>query len=224
MGDLTQLIESKDLRAFVFYVLSKSHPEWSAISPSSSGKYHPVGERGKSGTMIHIRSCMAFGMEGMRRYFGDNMNVDPKVRDELAFSIILHDWAVRGDPVTRKTSGILPQWGAHTHKEHGNIAAEIIGNELLPRFLAVFSNRISDEEELKEMVEHACFAIRNHYGIWTSPNYGGMKPDNPELTNLARMLQEADYYATRAFLTEHDPEIMNVTFANASPLKIARKK
>lgn len=224
LGDLIQLIESDDLRAFTMYILSKSHAEWSTISPSSSGKYHPKGERGTSGTMHHLRSCMAFGMEGLRRYYGDVTLVDPVVRDELAFSILLHDWAVRGDPVTRKTAGTAPPWGQHTHKEHGFIAADIIEKEMLPRFLNVFSAHIKDEEELKSMVANAAFAIRNHYGIWTMPSFGGMKPDDPELTNLARLLQEADYYSTRAFLNEHDQELINNTFATSSPLKIARRK
>ena len=209
------MIEDDDLRAFTYFVLSQSHPDFWVIPASSSGKYHPVWENGEGGLIRHIKAGMALAMSGLRRYgysyetVGD-ANMNAKIRDIIAFSVLLHDWGKNGDP--------NKNWGKYTTKTHGEDTANLIQKDLLPKFIKFFPE-IKNTEELTDMVEQGCFAIANHYGIWSKEK---MKPNDEKMTDVARILQEADYYSSRKFISSVDEKEIKEVLKQNSPYMIKR--
>lgn len=209
------MIEDDDLRAFTYFVISQSHPDFWVIPSSSSGKYHPEWENGKGGLIRHVKAVMALAMSALRRYgysyetTGD-ADLNAKTRDIIAFSVLLHDWGKNGDP--------NKDWGKHTTKTHGEDAAKLIEEELLPKFIKFFPE-IKNVDELKDMVQQGCFAIRHHYGIWSKEK---MKPNDPKMTDIARILQEADYYSSRKFISSVDENEIKEVLSQNSPYMIKR--
>lgn len=216
---LTSLIEDDDLRGFAYFILSQTHPEFWVIPASSSGKYHPVWDNVKGGLIRHIKVTMGFALSAMRRYgyspeSAGDANYNAKFRDIIAFAVIFHDWGKNGHPVKK--------WGKHTSWTHGEDTAEMIEQELLPKFIKFFPE-IQNLEELKDMVKEACIAIYYHYGVWTK-RADKLTPSNSKLTDAARIVQEADYYASREMIKEIDQALLNKTYAENSHKVISRIK
>jgi hypothetical protein len=212
IDDLISLIEDDDLRGFTYFLLSQAHPDFWIIPSSSSGKYHPAWENGKGGLIRHVKAVAAFGLESLRRFgygndvMGADANENAEMRDMLIFAAIMHDWGKNGHPKTG--------WGKHTTKTHGEDTAKIIEEEMLPKFLKIFPE-IKAPEYLKEMVKQAMVAIYFHYGLWGKDK---VRPIDPKLTDLARCLQEGDYFSSRKFIKEVDIEEMKLIFAKMSPM------
>jgi len=223
---LCALIEHDGLRAFSIYVLSMSHPKFWEVAASSTKAYHPSYENsitkfnmpnGKevelTGLMMHIWSTMVFAMETLRRYgydekLGKHTSFDrARMRDIVAFSVILHDWAKNGNPVEK-------EWGPYTHKRHGEMASVIIMDQLLPMFLDRFPEA-PEHDEIREMVKESCDAISSHYGVWSSE---GLHPRDDKLTEAACILQEADFHSSRRFLGHPNTDAMMLTLRSCSPL------
>lgn len=218
---LSALIEHDGLRAFVVYVLSLSHPWFWKMPSSSTGKHHPNHEKEEmvikdglviTGLMKHIWMVMTFAMDGLRRYGYDSKRIGSlptpraRMRDVVAFSVILHDWARNGDPLSGK-------WGKYTDKKHGEMAADIIENKLLPMFLEKFPEA-PDKDELSAMVSEGCHAIKYHYGVWSVEK---VNPRDSLLTETDSILQEADFYSSRHFIGEPDRERMLEVLYSCSP-------
>ena len=216
IDDLISLIEDDDLRGFTYFLLSQSHKDFWVIPSSSSGKYHPEWENGKGGLIRHVKAVAAFGLESLRRfgYGNDFIGADPnenaEMRDMLIFAVIEHDWGKNGHPKTG--------WGKHTTKTHGEDTTKIIEEEMLPKFLKIFPE-VKNPEYLTDMVYKAAFAIRHHYSIWSTEK---LRPFDPKLTDLARCLQESDYFSSRKFIKEIDTEEMKLIFAKMSPMYYKR--
>ncbi len=221
MDRLVSLIEHDGLRAFAIYALSLANPKYWNMDSSSSGKYHPKHHNESwtlpdgsvvGGLMRHIWETMGMAVSGLHRYgydpkqVGSLPNDRARMRDIVAFAVVLHDWAKNGNPI----SG----WGKHTSPEHGEIASMTIRKELYPAFLEKFPEASEDVENLADMVKEACYAIKQHYGVWGG---GRMKPSHEKLTDAAKILQEADYYGTRSFLGEFDAERMYHEIGSCSP-------
>jgi hypothetical protein len=216
IDDLISLIEDDDLRGFTYFLLSQAHPDFWIIPSSSSGKYHPAWENGKGGLIRHIKGVGAFALSSMRRYgYGcDVPGMDPNniagMRDMLIFSVLLHDWGKNGHPKTG--------WGKHTTKTHGEDTAKIIEEEMLPKFLKIFPE-IKNQEYLTEMVKQATVAISEHYALWSTKK---IRPTDPTISDLSKILAEGDYMASRKFVKEIDIEAMKMIFAENSPMYVKR--
>lgn len=212
---LIWLIEDDDLRGFTYFILSQSHPTFWEMPSSSSGKYHPEWENGKEGLIRHIKAVMALALSSLRRYGysiespGD-ADENAKTRDILAFAVLTHDWGKNGHPTNN--------WGKHTTKTHGEDAAKIIKEEMLPKFIKFFPE-IKNKDELEDMVSKACFAIQHHYGVWSKDK---LKPTDPELTVEAKILQEADYYSSRKIIKDVDWDEIEKIYAENSPANLFR--
>jgi len=212
---LIWLIEDDDLRSFTYFILSQSHPTFWEIPSSSSGKYHPDWENGEGGLIRHIRAVMAFAMSALRRYGYSYETVsdadeNAKVRDILAFAVLTHDWGKNGHPAKN--------WGKYTTKTHGEDASKIIKEEMLPKFIKFFPE-IKNREELEDMVNKACFAVEHHYGVWSKAKF---KPTDERLTDIARILQEADYYSSRKVIKDIAWDEIETIYAENSPANIFR--
>jgi len=212
---LIWLIEDDDLRAFTYFILSQSHPTFWSIPSSSSGKYHPEYENGDGGLIRHIKVVMALALNAMRRFgysheYQSDANQNAKMRDIIAFAVITHDWGKNGHP--------LKDWGKFTTKTHGEDTAKIIEEELLPKFIKFFPE-IKNQEELKDMVQQACFSIQHHYGIWSKEK---LRPSDEKLNDIARIVHEADYYSSRKIFASIDNEEIEKTYAENSPAYVKR--
>jgi hypothetical protein len=219
---LTSLIEHDGLRAFAIYILSMSHPKFWMMPASSTGKHHPKHEQEPmeikeglviEGLMKHIWMVMTFAMDGLRRYGYDSKRIGSlptpraRKRDIVAFSVLLHDWARNGNPVEGK-------WGQYTDKKHGEMAADIIENQLLPVFLDKFPEA-PEHEWIREAVSEASFAIHHHYAAWSSD---GWLPRDSRLTEVASLLSESDFYSSRHFIGEPDRDRMLEVLKSCGPL------
>ena len=216
------LIEDDDLRAFTLFLVAQAHPTWWEIPSSSTLKYHPDWENVVStvpeyssqpmgGLMKHIFGVLVLALDGLRRH-----GIDPErpgtekdriaeLRDALVFAVLLHDWAKNGDPCNRE--GRQP-WGEHTFKYHGEVCAELLLEDQLPRFIDHCSE-IADEKGLRRMVGEAAEAIRHHYGVWSQE---GHKPQ--AITVDVNDLIEALIAAT------NDPAIDAIDASNAKAAAI----
>ena len=189
---------------------------------SSTGKHHPEHEKMDmelpNGTVItglikHIWMVMAYAMDGLRRYGYDSKRIGSlpairaRMRDVVVFAVLLHDWARNGNPLEGS-------WGKYTNKRHGEMAADIIENQLLPIFLEKFPEA-PEHDEIKRMVEEACKAIDVHYGIWSSAN---VNPRDPSLTEVDSLLAEADFYSSRHFVGEPDRDRLLEVLKSCSPV------
>jgi hypothetical protein len=102
------LIKNVDIRNFVIKVFDNVPDYGFKVSASSTGKYHPVDERGNLGTVIHSRRVVKWAV-----IFAEAFELtDPKDLDIVVASSILHDLGKRG-------FGKEPsRW---TLREHGSI-------------------------------------------------------------------------------------------------------
>jgi len=219
---LTSLIEHDGLRAFAIYVLSMSHPKFWDTPASSTGRHHPQHEKKDmelpngiviTGLIKHLWMVMVFAMDGLRRYGYDSKRIGSlptpraRMRDVVAFAVLLHDWARNGNPLEGK-------WGQYTNKLHGEMAADVIENQLLPVFLDKFPEA-PEHDEIKAMVSESCQGINWHYGIWSSDK---MHPRDPRLSDSDAILQEADFHSSRHFIGEPDRDRMLEVLKSCSPL------
>lgn len=212
---LIWLIEDDDLRAFTYFILSQSHPTFWDIPSSSSGKYHPEWENGNGGLIRHIKAVMALALASMRRYgyspeTPSDADENAKIRDILAFAVLTHDWGKNGHPAKN--------WGKHTTKTHGEDTAQVIKEEMLPKFIKFFPE-IKDIDGLEEMVSQGSFATENHYQIWSKAK---MKPNDERLTDIARILAETDFHSSRKIIKDIDWDEVEKIYAENSPAIVKR--
>jgi hypothetical protein len=104
--DLTEKIDSKDIRAFTHEALYNAPKKFWEAPSSSSGRYHPPEDQGKGGLVRHIikATCVA---EELSRFY-DLKNED---KDIVIAATLLHDI---------KKNGL--RWGEMTDYTHGLIA------------------------------------------------------------------------------------------------------
>lgn len=221
------MIECDVLRAYCIFLLAHSHPKFWTSPSSTTGKYHPEEQNRESevvpgvrvgGLISHSWHVMVTAFEAMRRYgYNERAPRDEriewaKVRDELAFASIIHDWAKCGDP----TKG---EWYDHTSNDHGEVAARVIIGPMLDGFLVAFPE-VSGEalDLLREMVEATAHAIEHHYGVWSRAR---LRPSSEKLSDVARMLQEGDYYSTRRCIAKFDGKQVLETLRRHSPSELS---
>jgi hypothetical protein len=221
------MIECDVLRAYCIYLLAHSHRKFWTSPSSMTGKYHPEDQNRDSevvpgvvvgGLISHTWHVLATCFEAMRRYgYSERASREDrvrwaKVRDELAFASIIHDWAKCGDP----TKG---EWFDNTTSDHGEVAAEIVRGPMLDRFLVAFPEVVEEPLELlREMVSDAAHAIEHHYGVWSRARH---RPSSSDMTDLDRMLQEADYYSTRRYIKGFDGKRVLDVMRKCSPSELA---
>lgn len=221
------MIECDVLRAYCIFLLAHSHPKFWTSPSSTTGKYHPEEQNRESevvpgvrvgGLISHSWHVMGMAFEAMRRYgYNERAPRDEriewaKVRDELSFASIMHDWAKCGDP----TKG---EWYGHTSNDHGEVAARVISGPMLDGFLVAFPE-VSGEalDLLREMVDASAHAIEHHYGVWSRAR---LRPSSEKLSDVDRMLQEGDYYSTRRCIAKFDGKQVLDTLRRHSPSELS---
>lgn len=221
------MIECDVLRAYCIYLLAHSHPKFWTAPSSTTGKYHPEEQNRESevvpgvvvgGLISHTWHVLVTCFEAMRRYgYSERASRDDrirwaKIRDELAFASIIHDWAKCGDP----TKG---EWFDNTASDHGEMAAEIIRGPMLDRFLLAFPEIVDEPLDLlREMALVAAKAIEHHYGVWSRARY---RPSSDDIQDLDRMLQEGDYYSTRRYIRGFDGKKVLDVMRKSSPSELS---
>jgi len=179
----TNLIVNKKLAGRIKTILDNANKEFWIIPASSSGKYHPPEDQGKSGLVRHTIKAVEIIEEDSRRKMFEEYEHDCAVA-----AIILHDIKKNGDP-----------WGRYTDYSHGIIAAEFIQKFFKPNYMkgkiivdavryhmapwnTIFSNRIDKRKKY----------TGEELQIEIDERIRGMNPNRVE-----RAVQDADYWSSR---------------------------
>lgn len=197
---ILEKIQSPSIKEFTKEGLEKAPDEfWT--SPSSirakkfgieNRKYHTAFDLIEPGGIInHIIVCAYYVIEGLRRYIQLRKKLDkppfivpePIWLDRALSAALLHDICIRGD--NRKI-----KWGDKSCYNHGELAA----------------NLLSQLPSCKKLAKEDKFQILN--GIkWHMGTFGPFP--GRAFTPFEKVIQEADYYSTRTFLTGVDIQLLN---------------
>jgi len=184
LPDLISCIKDMELRQYAIDLSEEVDVCFNSASASSTNKYHPEFARGDGGLRRHTVVVAALACEGLQRYqpswnqmrANDHSLLEQDaelMRDVVLIAAIFHDAWKNGRP-----------WGKYTHKDHGNLAAEIM----------------ESGEYQPDGVLIAAHAVRRHMGIWCKqPGWSPLCENPSTQTQVATdVLQEADYYASRS--------------------------
>lgn len=95
--DVYYMIDTPNLRVIAEKLIELA-PDWFFVLPSSStGKYHPAIENGKSGLVRHTRIMIdlhtrIYKSDFLRNYFGLSQNYDKYEKDVLIIALLTHDF------------------------------------------------------------------------------------------------------------------------------------
>lgn len=175
-------IKDDGLKKLATAIIFNADDYFFTIPASSSGKHHPPFSLGEGGLVRHTK-CVVY----IARCIAESFNFSSYDIDAITVAAIAHDIKKQG----------LHQSG-HTVHEHPILAAYYIMNiwEKL-RFNIPF-----------ETVYDITTAIQCHMGKWWNlPEFiGENKPLPMPTTNFDKVLQAADYLASRKVLLEFDFE------------------
>ena len=130
-------IEDEGLKDFITDTLTNKVPDYFWTLPSSSsGKYHPVDERGMFGLVLH--TLRVFKVSNMLCIFSD---VKGRDRDIVLIAAILHD-SLKYD---------VPPGGVHTIQNHKTVACKYL--ELPDDICSVINATHIDPYIVKELDE-----------------------------------------------------------------------
>lgn len=150
-------------RYYVFlclcHVLSVDHMK---LPSSSSGKHHPVEERGEMGQIIHELKVVAQGIKLLKIL---NIDINSDIGQQLVIACILHDGAKWGIPYNyiydsrfEEFQKVKQTKKQHTHRRHAEIMALCMTDIL---------NKIDFPKNAINNINVSIEAVRWHYGPWS---------------------------------------------------------
>lgn len=199
--ELLKEIQDPNVRAFTKKGLEEApDPFW--VHPCSIRmaanvelrKFHnPITLTEPGGIINHSIVAVYFALNALRRHLSFRIEIEeipfqlpkPEWKDMAISATLLHDICKNGD------NRIAP-WGERVYPEHGKLAATLLSN--LPSYLKL--NHLQRKNILN--------GIKWHMGNFIK----GFHPGRP-FTEFEKVIQEADYYSTRIFLTGVDIQLIN---------------
>jgi putative nucleotidyltransferase with HDIG domain len=109
-------IQDENILRFTKFILSKADPLFWTSPCSSSGKFHPPEDQGKSGLLRHLIKASYVAEQFARRAMFSQYELDT-----ARSATLLHDICKNGNP-----------WGKNTDYQHGIIGANFINQFSFP--------------------------------------------------------------------------------------------
>ena len=180
LHEIVETIDPEPLARCVTSLLASASSRFWTDPASSTGKYHPDYDNGFGGLVRHTVVVAAMAVDGCRRYGREDL------RHVVVAAALCHDLWKNG-----------ASWGKYTVRSHGPIASEKV------------SEKISSFPEIARELDLVSYAVAWHYGIWCKPEARppfSFMPllDDDDYSTVALVLQEADFYCSRAFLGDPD--------------------
>lgn len=174
-------INSPSLKKLVQDYFENYVPDYFWTKPaSSSGKYHPLIDRGEGGLVNHTCMVCYIAYEMLELY--PNLNDES---DIIYSALLIHDSFKYGDPKNNLD---------HTIHEHPIMSAE--------EFRKFYEGNNPDPD-LKYAVDKICDAVKSHHGKWTTSKYSKLILPTP-VTELQKFVHMCDYIASRQFIGNFD--------------------
>ncbi len=215
-------IQNPHIKAFTKEALEKA-PDRFWLDPCSikasrnviSRKYHnPITLTVPGGIVNHSTTAVYFAIEGLRRRpcfridinktsieifpllpNADGIFPKPIWQDRTISAILLHDACKNGDNKN------VP-WGGGTHPGHGELAAEFI--KKIPSFKKL---RQRDQSLISNGIKWHMGHLR--YSFAPKGEKFTESASKSRFTEFEKVIQEADFYSTRVFLTGIDFQLIN---------------
>jgi len=185
----TKLIKDGELRRFIDGFLERIPTKFWTVPSSSSGKYHPPEDNGKTGLVIHTLKAVQIGINLCNLY-----EVKQKNKDIVISAILLHD-------TFKNWTGF--EWGKYTNYEHGKIGADRIRVEASNQYNFIYGEIIS-YKTYKKILKIARL-VEIHMGRWTKPK----AYYNKFRKRLEQIIIEADYLASRKGISFKVKEVID---------------
>lgn len=175
-------IKDDDLKKLATAIIFNADDYFFTIPASSTGKNHPPFSLGEGGLVRHTK-CVVYMVECLCESF----NIDEYKRDMLIVAALAHDIKKQGD------DGV-----GYTVHEHPLLAARYVCEVYFASDITILNGVVSIIADL----------ISSHMGKWGSdPKFiGDKKPLPMPESDCAKILQAADYLASRKALLEFDFE------------------
>lgn len=174
-------IQDEDLRLLITKYFEDKVPEYFWTKPaSSSGRHHPIIDRGDSGLVNHTKMVCLIAHEMLPLYqsLEDDMDI-------IYASLLIHDSFKYGLPEKNLD---------HTIHEHPILSAEMFRE---------FYKENSDSKVTVDVVNKICDAVKAHHGQWSTSKYSQVVLPKPT-TDLEYYVHMCDYIASREFIGNFD--------------------
>ena len=122
-------IQDKSIQKFIYAALDDAPYQFFIAPSSSSGKYHPLENQGRSGLLRHSIKCAEVSLELANFY-----NLELIDKDIVFAASLIHDIQKNGMP-----------WGFNTDYTHGKIAYDWLGK---------FSNLSKHSFEVRQCIKY----------------------------------------------------------------------
>ena len=167
------LIEDKNIRKDVEFIMSQIPDYFYKVAASSTGKYHPEFSLGEGGLLRHTNAAVRiadelFELEEFAQY----------EKDKIIAALIMHDSLKHGY-----------SYSEYTQFEHPIYAAQFVLKMQEEGKLNMGMNAARDIAEL----------IACHMGKWNTNKYSQTELPKP-ITKLQKFVHMCDYLASRKFL------------------------
>lgn len=170
------------LRKLATEIIASADNYFFTIPASSTGKNHPKFSLGEGGLVRHTK-CVAY----MVKCLCESFDVDEYKRDMLIVAALAHDIKKQGD---------CPDGVGHTVHEHPLLAARYVCEVYFVSSITILNGVVSIIAD----------TISSHMGKWgADPQFiGDKKPLPMPKSNFEKILQAADYIASRREILDFD--------------------
>lgn len=177
-------INDKNLKKLATEIIACADDYFFTIPASSTGKNHPPFSLGEGGLVRHTK-CVVY----MAKCLCESFNIDEYKRDMLIVAALAHDIKKQGD---------TPNGLGYTVHEHPLLAARYVCEVYFASDITVLNGVVSSIADL----------ISSHMGKWgADPKFiGDKKPLPMPESDCAKILQAADYIASRREILDFDFE------------------
>ena len=175
------LIKNVNFKKFAEEVIANADDYFFVVPASSSGKYHPQVSLGDGGLVRHTR-CVAY----FATWLAESFCMTQEDSDLLIIAALAHDIKKQGNGKTN-----------YTVHEHPLLASN---------YIAEIRNKFTEDEISEIQVQKICCAVASHMGKWghNAEFIKGKEPLPLPTTEFEKLLQAADYLASRKELKEFD--------------------
>jgi len=169
---VVNMIEDREKRDFMLYLVNFIPSYFWTIPASSSGKYHPITDLGEGGLVRHSLMVCKVALDLLDSK--ENTNID---KDDVIIATLMHDSCKQG------------------YEENGHTCF------LHPVYASEFVRGLAEcyFDEVPLYVDKIISAIATHMGKWNTSKYEEGELLKPK-TEFELLIHEADYIASRKYV------------------------